>query len=486
MKNNKKMILSSALILALSISIIKPSYAEDIGQNNEAVVTENEEVKLDENGDTSNDLNYDSKDKDLGEKSEGESSTKSSKESTPKVKDIVREDRFNLDIEVSNRKKEDWYKPGSTLIIDGKSYNLGQFGLDINKQFILPLDETFSVEIKDASGKTYATGSFSTPSEFAGSGFDSRIKVYMNLSENANQKKFNLRLMTRSKSGRLDNYYYPGEVYLYADGILIGKTNSHDHKYLSGFVGEVGKTYKIEARDGNDYENSKLLATGTISVPKEGELTETRYLDLILTPVGEESKPDGGNDNVKPDDGKDDSKDPDKNESSKEDKDNLDKNESGKKDQDNSDNKDSNKDNVNENDNKNPGKEESDDDKDIPGLDSKAYDTQKEAEDAAREALKHIKTKDSFTISKGDEDGKYYYHLWNTKDEKTSSESNEKIESDNKSKITSTKPAVKKIENTSNSKVKSTNVKTGVTGLSGLFAVVGAATAGLFISKKNK
>lgn len=479
MKNNKKMILSSALILALSISIIKPSYAEDMGQNDEAVVTENEEVKLDENGDPLKDLNNNSKSNDPEVNVEDEDSTKVSndsnqnKESTPKVKDIVREGRCYLDIEVSNRKKEDWYKPGSTLIIDGKSYNLGQFGLDINKQFILPLNKTFSVEIKDASGKTYATGSFSTPSEFAGSGFDSRIKVYMNLSENANQKKFDLWLRTRDKEGRLDDYYYPGEVYLYEDGILIGKSNSNAIKSVRDFVGEVGKTYKIEARDGYEYENSKLLATGTISVPKEGELTDARFLDLILTPVGEESKPDEGNDNVKPGDDKDDSKDPDKNES-------------GNKDQDNSDNKDSNQDNTNENDNKNPGKEDSDDDKEIPGLDSKAYDTQKEAEDAAREALKHIKTKNSFTISKGDEDGKYYYHLWNTEDEKTSSELNKKTESDNKSKITSTKPAVKKLEGTSTSKVKSTNVKTGVSGLSGLFAVVGAATAGLFISKKNK
>lgn len=484
MKNNKRMILSSALILALSISIIKPSYADDMGQNDETVVTENEEVKLDENGDSLKELNNTPKSNDPEVNVEDEDSTKVSndsnqnKESTPKVKDIVREDKYRIDIEVSNRKTEDWYKPGSTLIIDGKSYNLGEYSSHKSKELNLPLDETFSVEIKDASGKTYATGSFSTPSEFGGVGVDKTIKVYMNLSENANQKKFDLRLMARSKSGRLDNYYYPGEVYLYTDGILIGKTNSYDHKSLSGFVGEVGKTYKIEARDGNDYENSKLLATGTILVPKEGELTDAKFLDLILTPVGEESKPDKdnedkGNDNVKPGDDKDDSKD-------------TDKNESGNKDQDNSDNKDSNKDNVNENDNKNPDKEDSDDDKDIPGLDSKAYDTQKEAEDAAREALNHIKTKDSFTISKGDEDGKYYYHLWNTEDEKTSSESNKKTESDNKSRITSTKPAVRKIDSTSTSKKKSTNVKTGVTGLSGLFAVVGAATAGLFISKKNK
>lgn len=477
MKNNKKVFLSSALILALSISIIKPSYAEDMGQNDEAVVTKNEEVMLDENGDSLKDLNNTPKSNDPEVNVEDEDSTKVSndsnqnKESTPKVKEIVRQDKYRIDIEVSNRKTEDWYKPGSTLIIDGKSYNLGEYPSHKSKELNLPLDETFLVEIKDASGKTYATGSFSTPSEFGGYGEENRIKVYMNLSENANQKKFNLWLRTESKSGSLG--YFPGEVYLYADGKLVGKSDGHGYNSLSGFVGEVGKTYKKEARNGNDYENSKLLATGTISVPKEGELTDTRSLDLILSPVGEESKPDESNDNVKPGDDKDDSKD-------------TDKNESGNKDQDNSDNKDSNQDNTNENDNKNPGKEDSDDDKEIPGLDSKAYDTQKEAEDAAREALKHIKTKDSFTISKGDEDGKYYYHLWNTEDEKTSSESNTKTKSDNKSNKTSTKPAVKKLEGTSTSKVKSTNVKTGVTGLSGLFAVVGAATAGLFISKKNK
>lgn len=481
MKNNKKMILSSALILALSISIIKPSYAEDMGQNNEAVVTENEEVTIGKNGNSSKDESTEVLDDSIKVNDESGDLVNGTNENNESTENLntngkVRTNSYTLDIQVKNRKAEDWIKPGSKFVIDGKSYILEGF---IPSVYIkLTMNRSYNVEIKDSYGNTYATGSFTTPSEYGGIGGPESLKVYMNLSENANQKKFNLRLMTRSKSGRLDNYYYPGEVYLYADGILIGKTNSHDHKYLSGFVGEVGKTYKIEARDGNDYENSKLLATGTISVPKEGELTETRYLDLILTPVGEESKPekdneDKDNDNVKPGDDKDDSKD-------------TDKNESGNKDQDNSDNKDSNKDNVNENDNKNPDKEDSDDDKDIPGLDSKAYDTQKEAEDAARKALKHLKTKDSFTISKGDEDGKYYYHLWNTEDEKTSSESNKKTESDNKSKITSTKPAVKKIDSTSTSKKKSTNVKTGVTGLSGLFAVVGAATAGLFISKKNK
>lgn len=479
MKNNKKVFLSSALILALSISIIKPSYADGIDQNEKADITTNEEVTIGENGNSSKDEGANMLTDSLDSNNESEAlanDANSNNESTENLNTNgkVRTNSYTLDIQVKNRKAEDWLKPGSIFVIDGKSYILEGF---IPSVYInLTMNRSYNVEIKDSYGNTYATGSFTTPSEYGGISGPESLKVYMNLSENANQKKFDLWLRTRDKEGRL--VFYPGEVYLYADGKLVGKSNNYGYNSVSGFVGEVGKTYKIEARDGYEYENSKLLATGTISVPKEGELTDSRFLDLILTPAGEESKPDKDNedkdnDNVKPGDDKDDSKD-------------TDKNESGNKDQDNSDNKDSNKDNVNENDNKNPDKEDSDDDKDIPGLDSKAYDTQKEAEDAARKALKHIKTKDSFTISKGDEDGKYYYHLWNTENEKTSSESNTKTESDNKSNKTSTKPAVKKIDSTSTSKKKSTNVKTGVSGLSGLFAVVGAATTGLFISKKNK
>lgn len=474
MKNNKKVFLSSALILALSISIIKPSYADGIDQNEKADITTNEEVTIGENGNSSKDEGTEVLDDSIKVNDESGDLVNGTNENNESTENLntngkVRTNSYTLDIQVKNRKAEDWIKPGSKFVIDGKSYILEGF---IPSVYInLTMNRSYNVEIKDSYGNTYATGSFTTPSEYGGISGPESLKVYMNLSENANQKKFDLWLKTRNKEGRL--VFYPGEVYLYADGKLVGKSNNHGYNSVSGFVGEVGKTYKIEARDGNEYESSKLLATGTISVPKEGELTDTKFLDLILTPVGEESKPEKDNDNVKPGDDKDDSKD-------------TDKNESGREDQDNSDNKDSNKDNTNENDNKNPDKEDSDDDKDIPGLDSKAYDTQKEAEDAARKALKHIKTKDSFTISKGDEDGKYYYHLWNTEDEKTSSESNKKTESDNKSKITSTKPAVKKIDSTSTSKVKSKNVKTGVSGLSGLFAVVGAATAGLFISKKNK
>lgn len=55
MKNNKKVFLSSALILALSISIIKPSYADGIDQNEKADITTNEEVTIGENGNSSKD-----------------------------------------------------------------------------------------------------------------------------------------------------------------------------------------------------------------------------------------------------------------------------------------------------------------------------------------------------------------------------------------------------------------------------------------------
>lgn len=394
--------------------------------------------------------------------------------------------KFRIGIAVPNRKNKDWIKPGSTLIIDGKSYNLDNYNeeVDISKELTLDLNKTYSVEIKDANGKTYATATFTTPEEFVDDGLDKSIKVNMKLSEKINKKKFAVMLRTRGKNGRLD--FYPGEVYLFVDGKLVGKSNSDNQNSVMDFVGEAGKSYKAEIRDGLDYANSKLLATGTLSVPKEGELLDLSELDLILTPVGEgynpgedqeqkpgkdkEEKPDGS---IKPDDVKENSKDTDKNK--------TDKNDTENKDQ-----KDSNKDKTNEDDKKNPDKEDSIDDKTIPGINSKAYETQKEAEEAAEESLKRIKNKNSYTISKSDKDGKYYYHLESTEDKKSNGEPNKKEESDNESSNTKVKSSVKKSDSTGESKFKSTNVKTGVTGLSGLFAVVGAAAAGLFISKKNK
>lgn len=397
--------------------------------------------------------------------------------STKDVKE--RKDIFSINIGVLNRKIKDWIKPGSSLIIDGKSYNLDNYNdeIEISKELTLDLNKAYSVEIKDANGKTYATGSFTTPDEYVEDGLDKSIKVKMNLSDNINQKRFSVMLRTMNKNGGLD--FYPGEVYLFADGKLVGKSNSNDQNSVMDFVGEAGKSYRVEIRDGSDYKNSKLLARGVISVPKEGELTGLSVLDLILTPVGEEYKP--GKDkeekpdkdkeknpdaSVKPNDGKENSKDTDNN----------DKERTGKK--------DSNKDKINEK--ENLGKEDPSDKNDIPGIHSKAYETQKEAEEAAIEALKHINNKNSYTISKSDVDGKYYYHLEKTEGEKIKSESDEKKESNNKSSNTKMKSSVEESDNPGRSKAKSTNAKTGVTGLSGLFAVVGAAAAGLFISKKNK
>ncbi|WP_058990696.1 DUF5633 domain-containing protein [Anaerococcus rubeinfantis] len=301
--------------------------------------------------------------------------------STKDVKE--RKDIFSINIGVLNRKINDWIKPGSSLIIDGKSYNLDNYNdeIEISKELTLDLNGAYSVEIKDANGKTYATGSFTTPDEYVEDGLDKSIKVKMKLSEDINQKRFAVMLRTRNKKGGLD--FYPGEVYLFADGKLIGKSNSDDQNSVMDFVGEAGKLYRAEIRDGRDYKNSKLLARGVISVPKEGELTGLSVLDLILTPVGEEHKPD------------------------QEDKSGKDKD-------------------------KNP--------------------------DASEKP----------------------------NDEKAKTESKNKKESDNKSNDTKMKSSVEESDNNGRSKAKSTNAKTGVTGLSGLFAVVGVAAAGLFISKKNK
>lgn len=192
MKNNKKMILSSALILALSISIIKPSYAEDMGQNDEAVVTENEEVTIDENGNFS----YDQSTKVLTDSLESNNESEAlandanlNSESTENLntKERVRTSSYILDVQVKNRKTEDWIKPGSKFVIDGKSYILDRFSPSVSIK--LAMNRSYNAEIKDSNGNTYATGSFTTPSEYGGISGPESLKVYMNLSENANQKK---------------------------------------------------------------------------------------------------------------------------------------------------------------------------------------------------------------------------------------------------------------------------------------------------------
>lgn len=102
------------------------------------------------------------------------------------------------------------------------------------------------------------------------------------------------------------------------------------------------------------------------------------------------------------------------------------------------------------------------------------FDTESEARDAAEEYLLTSKDFDSYTIKKTS-DGKYYYHL--------EKKANNKVEAPKK--VTKTQTAKANEVKVATAKP-SSNVKTGVTGLSGVVGVFAAAVGGYFFTKKHK
>lgn len=112
--------------------------------------------------------------------------------------------------------------------------------------------------------------------------------------------------------------------------------------------------------------------------------------------------------------------------------------------------------------------------KENSNFDFPIFDTESEARDAAEEYLLTSKDFDSYTIKKTS-DGKYYYHL--------EKKANNKVEAPKK--VTKTQTAKANEVKVATAKP-SSNVKTGVTGLSGLVGVFVAAVGGYFFTKKNK
>lgn len=112
--------------------------------------------------------------------------------------------------------------------------------------------------------------------------------------------------------------------------------------------------------------------------------------------------------------------------------------------------------------------------KENSNFDFPIFDTESEARDAAEEYLLNSKDFDSYTIKKTS-DGKYYYHL--------EKKANNKVEVPKK--VTKTQTAKANEVKVATAKP-SSNVKTGVTGLSGVVGVFAAAVGGYFFTKKNK
>lgn len=120
--------------------------------------------------------------------------------------------------------------------------------------------------------------------------------------------------------------------------------------------------------------------------------------------------------------------------------------------------------------------------KENSNFDFPIFATESEARKAAEEYLVDSKDFDSYTIKKTD-DGKYYYEL-SRKDKKIS---DNKVANKTSKEEDQTKSKEKEIKPVKVSEIKkSSNVKTGITGLSGVVGVFVAAVGGYLFTKKNK
>lgn len=337
MKTNKKVILSSVLILALSLNIIQPIYAdEDLAKKEgEISITQPEEENNEQDkslGDQENkiDLNTESNEnKDIDKENEvneekeakddkSEASLNDEKEDKDlsltsldrkkDAKDLAStEDRsagddtsrmlfdkdvisgklqhFSINLEVPNRRVYDWVKESSTLYYNGKALKLSssfythadtRWYINIGDYF--ELGKTYDFEIKyDQDNKTYAKGSLTIPTDISPEETYSRT-VNLELSENAKRRVFNLYFYAIDKEGNVCNI--DGVNNFYANGEKIGKIYNSSFHY---FKGEVGKPYYVELRSLDSIGN-ELEYSGTFNMPDEGELFRDVGLSIVLTP----------------------------------------------------------------------------------------------------------------------------------------------------------------------------------------------------------
>lgn len=337
MKTNKKAILSSALILALSLSIIQPTYAdEDLAKKEgEISITQPEEenneqdkslgdqenkidLKTDSNEnkdiDKENEVNEEKEAKDdkseasLNEEKEDKDLSLTSLDKKKDAKDLAStEDRsagddtsrmlldkdvrsgklehFSINLEVPNRRVYDWVKESSTLYYNGKVLKLSSSFYShadtrwyIRIEDYFELGKTYDFEIRyDQDNKTYAKGSLTIPTDISPEETYSRI-VNLELSENAKRRVFNLAFHAIDKKGNV--CIIDGVNNFYANGEKIGRTYNSSFSY---FKGEVGKPYYVELRSLDSIGN-ELEYSGTFNMPDEGELFRDVYLNVVLTP----------------------------------------------------------------------------------------------------------------------------------------------------------------------------------------------------------
>lgn len=432
MKFKNKVLMTSALILAFSLSIVNPSKA-----SNENETSSNVSVEENKNQENS--------------------------EKLEEKKQVYSE----IKLYVKNRRVKDWLKDGSYYRIEGgNSDQLDAYGNDIIKIQIrdnLIPGEKQKIEILDGKeGNVYAEGEINVIADAKyGHTIDVEIipknpiktrKMTLNFKDKAQKE-------TRYLSSKISDKYY-----LFVDGKFVDEYNrdKSGNYYFKDFEYETGKKFKIEFRR-TKKADSELLASIEDEMPEDGKMLDSTsmnvYLKLPTDPKKEKN-------------GKKDSDSSNENEQS-----NPDSNQSNPSSNDNTGSNPNDNSNNNQEDSSNPSNEDNKDNKDK--ISDKSFKTREEAIDAAKKEMqKDTKWKSFYLIKQ--KDGTYKYGLSEKEDKNNpGTEIFGKNQTIKPKKITSSTKSAKKAKSP-------INVKTGVNGLGAIFGVLALSIIGFFATKHKK
>lgn len=179
-----------------------------------------------------------------------------------------------LSLKVQNKKTKDWLKEASSLEIDGVSYQVLYNG-QVNVKSDFPIGKTFGFKLKDQNGNIYAQRTYAFPGNTP-----THSDLYLNLDEeNKDNRVFDLELFDK----KTNNYYDGQSPYEYAfigDTVYQFKANTW-RPTVEDFKGKSGQSYDIEIRTANK-KDSKLLAIGSFTLPQEGQLVDAQEINVYL------------------------------------------------------------------------------------------------------------------------------------------------------------------------------------------------------------
>lgn len=450
MKLKNKALMTSALILALSLSIVNPAKASD----------ENET-----------------------------SSNISVEENSNELKDVKEKDQIYSEIKlyVKNRRVKDWLKDGSYYKIEGQDAQKFKEVDDIEKyeihEEVIP-GKKQKIEILDGKdGKVYAEGEINVIADAKyGHTIDVEIipknpiktrKMTLNFKDKAQKE-------TRYLSSKISDKYY-----LFVDGKFVDEYNrdKSGNYYFKDFEYETGKKFKIEFRR-TKKADSELLASIEDEMPEDGKMLDSTsmnvYLKLPTDPKDEKNTSTSKEKNGKKDSDSSNENEQDKKGStvssnvSEKEQSNPDSNQSNPSSNDNTGSNPNDNSNNNQEDSSNPSNEDNKD-----KISDKSFKTREEAIDAAKKEMqKDTKWKSFYLIKQ--EDGTYKYGLSEKEDKNNpGTEIFGKNQTIKPKKITSSTKSAKKAKSP-------INVKTGVNGLGAIFGVLALSIIGFFATKHKK